>query len=223
MKNILLFVLILSISTVFGQRKVSVTTADYTFSVGEKPAYISSIYEVPLKDVIKAWKKVLKSKKAKVSSDDDEIFGDNAKIKTFPDNNPVDIYTVFVDQGNNEVKMYSAVNLGGVYLNAEHAEKDAAFKALVLQFALELTQKDIMLELKKEEASLKKMQAQEKKLVTKKASLESKIEKLKQKITDAEAAIEQNIKDQESKNQEIETQTTKVEEVQAKMDEFKSE
>ena len=223
MKNIILLVLVFSITAVFGQRKIAVTEDNHSFSVGEKHTYITSIYEVPLKDVLKAWKKLMKSKKAKVSVDDDEIFSDNAKIKTFPDNNPVDIYTIFVDEGNNSISMYSAVNLGGVYLNSEHVEKSAAFKAMLLQFALELTQKDIMLELKKEETNLKKLQAQDKKLVTKKASLETKIEKLQQKIKDAEAAIEQNIKDQEAKKEEINSQTTKVDEIKVKLDEFKSE
>ena len=148
------------------------------------------------------------------------MFGDNSVIKSFPDNNPVDIYTIFKDEGDG-IRMYSCVNLGGVYLNDSQTEKSKLFRDLMYDFALTTTQKDIMEELKAAKNLLKKQKSAQKRLVSKKESLENKIKKYQEKIETAKKDIEENIKAQAKKAEEIEAQQKVVDEIQAKLDEFK--
>jgi hypothetical protein len=210
----------MSTISVFGQKKIEITEGTYTFSVGEKYTYSSTIYDVEISDILSAWKKKLKSFKAKVSTDEGEMFGDNVKIKTFPDNNPIDIYTIFKETSAGVVEMHCCVNLGGIYLSNEQTEKSDAFKAMMLDFVWSTTQKDILNELKAAKSLLKKQESAHKRLVSKKKSLESKIKKYEDKIAQAKEDIEENIENQAKKSEEIEAQKKVVAEIQAKLDAF---
>ncbi len=219
-KYFALSVLLFSFAFGFAQEKIEVTEENHSFSVGEQHAYVTKLLGVEMKDVKTAWKKKLKSMKAKVSTDDGEMFGDNAVIKSFPDNNPVDIYTIFEDEEDG-VRMYSCVNLGGAYLSDAQAEKSKLFRDLIYDFALTNVQKGIMKQLKAAKNLLKKQQSAQKKLVSKKESLENKIKKYQEKIEDAKKDIEENVKAQAKKAEEIEAQQKVVDEIQAKLDAFK--
>ena len=221
MKNLLVVLLMLLVTIGYSQKKIEVTEGEYTFSTGEKHAYETTIYNVSVDDAIKAWKKEMKSKKAKVSVDNGEILADNAKIKTFPDNNPVDIYTVFEEAEDGAIKMYSAVNLGGVFLGPDHPVKEKAYKEMVAQFALNLTLQELKKELFQEENKLRSLESKRKKLISKKESLEKKIEKYENKIKEAEEDIEKNLEEQEKTSEEIKEQEERVKEAKAKLDEYK--
>lgn len=177
------------------------------------------INETDYEAVLKAWKKEMKSTKAKVKKSKGEVFADDAVIKKLGEH-PMDIYarTVKVDGGS---KLIIGVNLGGAFLNSgDHKDKYSAFAKFVEEFAETQIKEAIKEQVKTAEKELKNREEQQEKLVKEKEDLKNKIVGYNNDIKDAESKISTNEKNQEDQKKLIEEQKKSVEAVKAKEAKF---
>ena len=122
------------------------------------------IYETDFDEVIKAWKKKMKSTKVKVKTSKGEVFADNAVIKKLGDH-PMDIYarTEKILGGS---KLIVGVNLGGAFLNSkDHKEKYDAFAKFVEEFAENQIRASIIEQVKDAEKELNSSIIKQKNLI----------------------------------------------------------
>jgi len=212
-------------------RKITLLTTIFLFSaiatfaqVTENEQYMSQgtynclSIELPTgseKDAPKEWGKFFKKYgKTKKNRKTDEYFTDDANIMGMS-NNSVDVYTTF--SGNT---MTAWFDLGGTYLSSSD-NGFATGEQILLDFGLHLKVLQVEDELEDEEKNIKNLQSDLKKLEKDKATLEKNIENWKAKIAQAEADIEQNIQEQETKTVQIGNQEVIVEQVKARLAELK--
>ena len=177
------------------------------------------IYETDFDEVIKAWKKKMKSTKVKVKTSKGEVFADNAVIKKLGDH-PMDIYarTEKILGGS---KLIVGVNLGGAFLNSkDHKEKYDAFAKFVEEFAENQIRASIIEQVKDAEKELNSSIIKQKNLVKNKERLKNKIVGYKNDIKEAEVKISNNESDQVAQKKKIEAQKKEVEAVKAKEAKF---
>ena len=177
------------------------------------------IYETDFEEVIKAWKKKMKSTKVKVKTSKGEVFADNAVIKKLGDY-PMDIYarTEKIVGGS---KLIVGVNLGGAFLNSkDHKEKYDAFAKFVEEFAENQIRSSIIEQVKDAEKELNSSIIKQKNLVKNKERLKNKIVGYKNDIKEAEFKISNNESDQVAQKKKIEAQKEEFEAVKAKEAKF---
>ncbi|MCB0397815.1 MAG: hypothetical protein KDD36_14280 [Flavobacteriales bacterium] len=210
----------LSYTAVFSQ-KIKVSETSTKINGGSHNALVVTMNDVSPDDVEKEWKSLMKGYKAKVSSKD-EVFADNALIKSISENT-LDIYAI-AQKKDNTVTLYVAVDMGGAYMSsANHPTEYKVMEKIVYDFAVKTMRETIANELKEEEKLYSKLEKEQSDLEKTDERLhkdieqyKSEIEKLKNSITQAEKDIEQNKKDQEKKKTEVAAQKKVVEAVQAK-------
>jgi hypothetical protein len=177
------------------------------------------IYETDFEEVIKAWKKKMKSTKVKVKTSKGEVFADNAVIKKLGDHS-MDIYarTEKIVGGS---KLIVGVNLGGVFLNSrDHKDKYDSFARFVEEFAESQIRASIIEQIKDAEKELKRRVKAQEYLVKHKESLKNKIVGYKNDIKEAELKISTNESKQVTQKKKIEAQKIEVESVKAKEAKF---
>ena len=177
------------------------------------------IYETDFEEVIKAWKKKMKSTKVKVKTSKGEVFADNAVIKKLGDHS-MDIYarTEKIVGGS---KLIVGVNLGGAFLNSkDHKEKYDAFAKFVEEFAENQIRSSIIEQVKDAEKELNSSIIKQKNLVKNKERLKNKIVGYKNDIKEAEFKISNNESDQVAQKKKIEAQKEEFEAVKAKEAKF---
>ena len=206
MKKLVLLIIVLYVSSsLYSQTEIKVNETNESIGNGSHNALTVRIYEASTKDVEKAWAKLVKSYKAKVSSKN-EIFADNAAVKTISENT-VDIYAVVKDKKEVYVEMVVAFDLGGAFLSSSnHPNKFKEAKKIVYDFAVETSKEAIRGQLKAAGKVLKKVEKEHADLIKYNENLHKDIEDYKEKIKEAEKNIEENIKNQETKTKEVEAQ-----------------
>ena len=177
------------------------------------------IYETDFEEVIKAWKKKMKSTKVKVKTSKGEIFADNAVIKNLGDH-PMDIYAR-TEKVLGGAKLIVGVNLGGAFLNSrDHKDKYDAFAKFVEEFAENQIKESITEQVKDAEKELNSSIRKQENLVKSKERLKNKIVGYKNDIKEAEVKISNNESDQVAQKKKIEEQKKEVEAVKAKEAKF---
>lgn len=211
----LICMILLFSSLLHSQKKIKVRESSENIGDGQHNALTVNIYEASGKDVEKAWKKLMKDYKAKVSIKK-EIFADDATIKSMS-SNTVDIYAKAGKSKDGEVFLIVAVDLGGAFLSSSmHSDKFKTFKNILYDFAVKTTKEAIRGQLKDAEKQQEKQEKEQKQLVKDNENLHKDIENYKNKIARAEKDIEINLKDQETKKKEIGLQKKLVEEITEK-------
>lgn len=209
MRTITISILILLSTIAFSQKKIKVSEGSEKYSVGQANTLTAEIYEADKKQVEKAWKKLLKKNKGKVSSKS-EMIATNVIIKKMGDKD-FDVYTLIEESSEGIVTIKVAFDLGGAFLSKSlHPDRFKAAKKFVYNFCVDISKDAVNDKIKEQEKVLGKFEKEQKKLVKEKEKLKKEIEDFKQKIQDNEKAIEGNEKNQETKTQEIEKQRTVV-------------
>ncbi len=206
MRTITIVFLILLSTIVYSQKKVKVTDGSEKFSVGRVDVMIANIYEADKKYVEKAWKKLMKRYSGKVTSKS-EIVATDVIIKRMMGNKRVDVYAIVKDGSEGIVLIEVAIDLGGAYLSkSTHPEKYKEAKAILRDFAVEVSKEAVREQIGDQEKLLGKYQNEQEKLVKENVNLKNSIEEYKKKIQDAEQAILDNEKAQEQQKKEVEAQ-----------------
>lgn len=165
------------------------------------------------KDYIKAFGKTKKDRKSK------EWRSESIIIPSIDPAYNVNL-TAKIEDLNNDSRAYIWLRMDGEFINSEaYTDEARGLKVFMEDYALEVKKAIIEEELKEEDKNLKNLEKDLEKLIKKNDGFHKDIEKAKEAILKAEQAIEQNIKDQESKREEIDTQKEVVNEVQAKLTE----
>lgn len=199
------------------QKKIKVVEANETIGTGSNNALVITLYEASVSDVEKEWKSLMKDFNAKVSSSKGQMFADNALIKSMGANT-MDVYSIVQDNKDGSLKLVVGFDLGGAYLSSsQHGAQFAEAKKIMHDFAVKTTKAAIGSQLKEAQKQQKDLEKTQADLVEDKADLEKDIESYKEKIKKAEADIQVNLKNQETKKAEIETQKKVVTAIDAKL------
>ena len=197
------------------QKKIEVKESSENIGEGHHNSLVVNIYEASDKDVEKAWKKLMKDYKAKVSMKK-VLIADDAEIKSIS-SNTLDIYAKAEKDKDDEVKLIVAVDMGGAFLESSmHSSEFSTFKKILYDFAVETTKEAIRGQLKDAEKEQEKLEKEQEQLAKDNENLHKDIENYKNKIAQAEMDIETNLKDQETKKKEIELQKKLVGEIAEK-------
>ncbi len=196
-----------------------------SMSQGSNNSLSLDIPDADTKLAKKVWSKYLKkvTKKGKTKNNRklNEVFTDDTELTAIGGANTVDIYAKFNDVGDN-VNVVVWFDLGGAFLNSEmHGDKYTEGEKFLMKFALEVVITKTEAELKEEEKEQKSLENKLKGLKKDRERYLATIEEAKRKIAEAEANIEQNIKDQEVTSDEIETQKGVVKSVKDRLEELK--
>ena len=206
MRTITIAFLILLSTIAYSQKKVKITEGSEKFSVGRVDVMVANIYEADKKYVEKAWKKLMKRYSGKVTSKS-EIVATDVIIKKMMGDKRVDVYAIVKDGSDGTVLIEVAMDLGGAYLSkTAHPEKYKAAKAVLRDFAVEVSKEAVREQINDQEKILGKFQNEQEKLEKENENLKKSIEDYKQKIKEAEQAIVDNAKAQELKKKEVEDQ-----------------
>ncbi len=173
----------------------------------------------------KVWTKYLKDKtkggKTKYTRKTDESFTDDAEYVPIGGANTLDIYAKFEDAGEN-CRATIWFDLGGAYLNSEmHGDKYNEGEKFLMRFAIAVAIEKTEEELAEEEKKQKNLEKDLDKLKKDKDGYHKDIEEAKQKIAEAEANIEQNIKDQASTETAIEIQDKVINKIKERLKSLK--
>ncbi len=194
MKNLLLTIPALLVSSILFSQGVQVTEQQSTFSSGEKTALTVTIQNNSKDKIVDLWKNNLKEfKSEKIKTDKNEMFADNVLIPEWG-NNPIDIYSAFQenkDGGN--VKMMVAFDLGGAYLSKEtdSVKYNAAVK-IVKDFAVKANRYPFEERIIISQKLIQNMEDDQKSLESKNKDLAKDIEDYKNKISKSEEEIRLN-------------------------------
>lgn len=215
MKRLFLALFALTSIASFAQ-KITVSESTENIGGGSNNALTVTIYEADIEDINKEWKSIMKDYHAKVSSQDNGLFADNAVIKPMG-NNTVDVYSRAEKGKDNEVKFIAAFDLGGAYMSSsKHPDQYQIAKKMVYDFAMKMTKESIAGQLKAAQKVLEKMNREQKDLEKDQEERKKDIEDYKAKIKKAEDDIVKNKADQEKKKAEIGAQQKVVETISAK-------
>lgn len=191
---------------------------DKTMSLGSKYSYYVEIPGYTKKDAEKAWEEYTKpfgktsyNKKAK------EYNTLKAKTPIINGTKTTDLYAT-IEEGKNLATAYVWVDLGGAFATPrEHSSQVEGIRTFMNDFWIFAQKKAVTKELENEEKKQKDFEKDLSKLENKNKDLHDEIAKLKEKIRQAEADIEQNLKDQDDKKVEIGTQKKVVEKTVVKL------
>ena len=174
------------------------------------------IYDASKDDIEKEWRSKMKSYDAKVSSKD-EIFADNALIKTISDNT-CDVYARIEKGSNdNEMKLTVGFLLGETWLSSSsNATAYKAAEVMVKEFAKKMTQDALGDKVKEQQKILDKLQNEKQDLEKKNKNLNNDIADYQAKIKKAQDDIKSNEDEQSKKKSEVEAQQKAVDAVKAR-------
>lgn len=216
-KHLLLFLLPLLALNLNAQKiKISVDEKNNNVGGGSHNTLVVIIYDANKDDIEREWKSKMKGYDAKVSSKD-EIFADNALIKTISDNT-CDVYAKTEKGSNeNETKFIVGFLLGETWLTS--SGNSAAYKAaeqIVKDFAKKMTQDAIDDKVKAQIKILDKLNDEQESLVKKNKDLKDDIADYQAKIKKAEDDIKANEDEQSKKKSAIEIQQKAVDAIKAR-------
>ena len=216
--------LLISAITATAQKvNIKVTESNERIGNGKNNALVVTIYEATPDEIGSKWKSLMKDHKGKVTMGD-EIFADNAVIKTINDNNTIDVYAKVEKVKDGESKLTVAFDLGGAFLNSsDHKEKFNEAKKIVYDFAVTTTKDAIAGQRKAAEKVFSKLEDDQHDLEKQQNKLNSNVEDYKGKIDDynkkikeAQDNLAKNKTDQEKKKVELDAQKKVVDAVTAK-------
>ena len=216
MKNFILCLLVSIFS--FNAGWTQVVEKDMRMSAGIQNALIVELKGADKKRAEKIWKEFSKDfGKLERDKKMDEYFLSNVRMPSIDANNPVTLYTKFDEYGD-MTRAYFWIKREDAFLNSiDHEAEINGADAVLTDFSYEVQKSVIKDELEGEEKNLKNLQKDLEKLEKRNSDLHNDIEKAKDTIRKAEAAIEQNLKDQEDKQKEIKAQDEIVSKVAEKL------
>ncbi|MEA3448413.1 MAG: hypothetical protein U9Q98_08210 [Bacteroidota bacterium] len=212
MKQILTILLVCLIagSNLMAQ-KIQVKEDKKRINGSKREVLYVEIPKVEGKAVEKAWEDLMKDYDAEKVKSRKEIFADNAHITSVADQ-VVDVYAK-IDEKNELVEFFVAVDLGGAYMGSDHPAEQSAMKSIVQNFAQQVA-KEAFEELKEEKAEMVEDIEKEIESIQKdKEHLEKKNEKYQEKIEDNLEEIEKLKKELEEQNKLLEEAQKEVKEV----------
>lgn len=175
---------------------------------------VSKLWADWLKDTYKVkTKKTKGAKTGELSSLNFSMAGVGAGTK-------VDMYSRVDEAGNgSELTVWIATPDG--YISPEMSPtRYVEAEKMLMRFALNVSRAQIEMEVEEEEKNLKELEKEMERLRKDKERAEKEIVDARQKIADAEAVIERNIVDQETKQREIEEQIRIVEQTKRRLRDF---
>ncbi len=216
-KHLLLLVLpFLAISLNAQKIKISVDEKNSSLGGSSHNCLVVIIYDANKDDIEKEWKSKMRGYDAKVSSKDD-IFADNALIKTISDNT-CDVYAKAEKGSNdNEVKFTVGFLLGETWLSS--SSNSTAYKAaeqILKDFAKKMTQDAIDDKVKAQVKILSALNSDQDDLTKKNKNLKDDISDYQEKIKKAESDIKENEDQAAKKKAEIEVQQKAVDAIKAR-------
>lgn len=218
MKKSLLLLVLPLLAIHLNAQKIKISVEEKNSSIGGSShnCLVVVIYDSNQDDIEKEWKSKMKGYDAKVSGKD-EIFADNAVIKTISENT-CDVYARAEKGSNdNEIKFTVGFLLGETWLS--NSSNSAAYKAaeqIVKEFAKKMTQESIDDKVKAQVKILDKMNSEQESLTKKNKDLKDDITSYQEKIKKAEADIKTNEDDNAKKKAEIEIQQKALDAVKAR-------
>jgi hypothetical protein len=176
---------------------------------GKRNAIVVSIPKADQKTIEKEWKNLMKKYKADVTVKD-EIFANNAIIKSITDNS-MDVYARVDVVKDGEVQLIVAFDLGGYYLSSmQQPELYKEAKKMIEKFAKDQSKTAYKDYLQNEEKILSDLERERKKLENQVANMQKQNEDYQKKIKDNEQKIRDNQTAIENKTKEIDNQDQKV-------------
>jgi hypothetical protein len=212
----LFFLFITSLNFSFAQ----VNEEPRSMTQGMNNALVINIPNADDKMVERLWKNFMKLKdsKTKKIKKSEEWFSDNANIPGISGSNDIDVYATF-EQTGSDIIMTVWFDIGGSFLNStDHPERYTAGENFLIAFETEVYKEGVRAKIKEEENNMQKLESDLKKLVRTNDRLLREIEIAKKKIEKAEAAIVDNLQEQEETNTKIDAQKVIVDNTKKKMD-----
>ena len=203
------------------QMDMIVSEVEQSMSQGSYPAFTVLFQNINASEVEDRWEKFMKNydAKGKKQKKSDEIFSDNAEIKTMS-NNTVDVYAKVLDL-DDDAQLLVWFDLGGAYLSSvSHPDKVESAQAVIMRFAKGVRKHQVTVILDGQKDKLKDLNKDLKKLKKDKEDMEGDISDWEKKIEEARQKIQENIKKQGDKQVEIETQETLVKETEGTLKKF---
>lgn len=181
-----------------------------SMSLGSKAAFVvdlsgadKKLTEKKWKDLIKDYGKIEKNKKAKEQSVlQANLPGFESAVNVF----------FKAEEGKDLTRVYFFFDNGSKFVD-EADEDSGPAKVFINDFIVEVNKEVAKRELEQGEDELKGFEKDLSKLEKKNKKLHDDIEKFKKKIAEAEADIQENLKQQDSSKENIEAQKSKVEEL----------
>jgi len=205
------FLLIIQLgSAQINEKAMSISVGEYNAFVQAHEGANRKMVEKAMDKIFKKYGKVKRNRKAK------EWTCMNCNIPAVS-SNPVNVYYK-IDVEDKTVHSYLFVDDGSDFISSEsHSAAAQTIKEIQTKAGFEVEKMVVTKELGNEEDTLKGFEKDLKKLEKRNNKLHENIEDYKNKILKAEAEIEQNLLDQESKISEIKSQRTTVESVSDKL------
>ncbi len=197
-----------------GKIKIKVEEKNEKINGGTHNCLVVTIYDSSPDEIEKEWKSKMKSYDAKVSGKD-EIFADNALIKSVSENT-CDVYARTEKINDNETKLIVGFLLGETWLDSKNSASYKAAETIVKDFAVKMSKDGIAAKRKSAEKVLDNQKDDQKDLEKKNADLHKDIEDYNEKIKKAEADIKTNEEEQAKKKAEVDAQQKVVDELKSK-------
>lgn len=204
MKTLIIIITQLLLIANLSAQKITIEETRKKFGNGTHAALKVTIYGVSEKDVVKEWKKTMKSFNPESLNSGKESMADNVSIRSISDN-PCDIYAVVEEvKEDEEIVLYVGIDLGGVWMNSsDHTGSFSATERILKDFAFKLSKEGLEKKVEDQQKIYDRLVKDKEQLVKDKDYKEKKIEDYKEKIEDLKTEIEENIKEQEAKTAEI--------------------
>lgn len=217
-KQLLLLFMLPFISLTLFAQKVKITVDEKSEKIGDGShnCLVVIIYDASRDEIEKEWKSLMKGYDAKVSGKDD-VFADNALIKTISDN-AVDVYARAEKGSNdNETKFIVGIQMGEDWLSSsKYSSQFKAAEKIVKDFAMKMTKEGIGSKVKLAEKALENLKDDKSDLEKKKKDLNEDIADYQEKIKKAESDIKTNEEEQKKKQAELDAQQKVVDEIKAR-------
>jgi hypothetical protein len=216
MKNLLL-ALVLSVTALpaFADGiKIKVESKNEKINGGTHNCLVVTIYDATPDDIEKEWKSKMKGYDAKVSGKD-EIFADNALIKSISENT-CDVYAYTEKINDNETRFIVGFQLGETWLDSKDGASYTAAEKIVKDFAVQQSKDGIAAKRKTAEKLLTDQKDDQSDLEKKNKDLHEDIDGYNEKIKNAEADIKTNEDEQTKKKAEVEAQQKVVDDLKSR-------
>jgi vacuolar-type H+-ATPase subunit I/STV1 len=193
--------------------KIKVESKNEKINGGNHPCLVVTIYDAKPNDIESAWKSKMKDYDAKVSGKD-EIFADNALIKSISENT-CDVYAYTEKINDNETKFVVGFLLGETWIDSKSPSYNAAEK-IVKDFAVAQSKEGIAEKRKAAEKLLDDQKDDQADLEKKNKNLHDDITDYNEKIKKAEDDIKSNEDAQAKKKAEIDAQQKVVDDLKSR-------
>ncbi|HTL81963.1 MAG TPA: hypothetical protein VL651_09680 [Bacteroidia bacterium] len=208
MKKILLSALVALIAVALPAQKlkISVDEKNMTINGGSHNCLVVTVYDASIDDIMKEWRSKMKGFDGKTSGSD-EVFADNALIKTISENT-CDVYAR-AEKGSDDHQVTFIVGflLGETWLTSSNTDSYKAAEKLVKDFATEMSKSGMDAIVKAEQKKLDALKDEQSDLVKKNKDLNDDIADWQAKIKKAQDDIAANEDAQKKKQAEIDDQT----------------